>query len=158
MMYTKSLLSWWLVLVAGVLLAGCSNKSKSNVPDAMVRVSVEFPMEYKGKQIAPYELCTSVAIKEKRYASDVLGYAGIVIWCNAHSEYMAADLCCPKCVKRDTPIDVDGMDAVCPLCGEHYLLIDYGGPSVDKSNQPLKRYGVRCTQSLLGVKVSVYNN
>jgi len=100
-------------------------------------------------QAAP---CQSVVFKEARYASEAVGYAGVVVWININGNYRAADLCCPKCLSRNTPVRVDGIDAACPTCGEHFDLTTEGFPTKGIANQPLKQYGTRYTGIILHIR------
>ena len=78
---------------------------------------------------------------KKRTDLDYLGYAGLLIWVDMNEKYCAADLCCPHCLKRDKPLEIDGFYAVCPVCGEQYdLSFGITNPTQGISNEMLRRY------------------
>lgn len=69
------------------------------------------------------------------------GYAGTVIYIDGASPYASYDLCCPHCLLRDKPCTIDGMYAVCPVCGEEYDIYSGNGvPTHGIADEPLKRY------------------
>ena len=55
-------------------------------------------------------------------ATDMYGYAGVLVYINCFGQYDAYDLCCPNCASLCVPCEIDGMFAVCPHCGEQYDL------------------------------------
>ena len=59
-----------------------------------------------------------------RTVMDMYGYGGVIIYVNMLGSYDAYDLACPNCAAHGlcSPCEVDGMFAVCPLCGERYDL------------------------------------
>jgi len=140
----------WLFLFL-IALTACHNDEQSNVPDYPVCIDIDIQNEYP--HFVPASPCQSLVFKKARYVQEAVGYAGVVVWININGEYRAGDLCCPHCLRRDVPIDVDGASATCPLCGEWYDLTTDGFPQKGIANQPLKRYGV----SLAGYKLRVRN-
>lgn len=76
-----------------------------------------------------------------RIASDALGYGGILVYVTWDERYAAWDMCCPNCLSPDDPVEVDGMFATCPNCGEQYdLSYGYGTPSRGIAKEALRRY------------------
>lgn len=80
------------------------------------------------------------------------GYAGVVIYITLGSEYMAYDLCCPHCLLQHKPVDVDGMFATCPTCGEEYNLDVYGTPTKGISREALRRYSTLYSNGVLTIR------
>jgi len=150
-MYTKHLLYSLFALVSLAFCVSCCDNSQSNVPDYPVHLDIDIQNEYP--HFVPAAPCQSLVFKEKRYESDAIGYAGVVVWININGEYRAADLCCPKCLQRNKPVEVDGMLAVCPTCSERFDLTTYAFPTKGLADQPLKSYGVQYT----GIKLHIRN-
>ena len=72
---------------------------------------------------------------------DAVGYGGLLVYTTMDERYMACDLCCPKCLKRDVPVEADGMFAHCPICGEDYdLSYGYGIPTKGIGKERLRPY------------------
>jgi len=73
--------------------------------------------------------------------TDAYGYAGTVVYIDGMHPYGAYDLCCPHCLRRDAPCVVDGMFAVCPVCGEQYDIYSGNGvPTRGIAREALKAY------------------
>ena len=83
---------------------------------------------------------------------DMFGYAGVVVYISGNSEYLAYDLCCPKCLRQDKPVEIDGLFATCPVCGEQYNLDVYGTPSQGISHEALRRYSTLYSGEILTVR------
>jgi len=132
-------------------LTGCDNSMQSDVPDYPVYIDVDIQNEHPG--FVPACPCQSLVFTEKRYEYEAIGYAGVVVWININGEYRAADLCCPHCLLRAQPVEVNGIEAVCPVCGELFDLTTYGFPTKGIADQPLRSYGTSYT----GVKLHVRN-
>ena len=91
-----------------------------------------------------------------RFPTERVGYAGVLLFVNFNEQYSAFDLCCPHCVERYHPIEVNGMFAVCPVCGEEYdLSYGYGVPTQGIAKNYLKTY--KCNYNSLTGKLVVYN-
>ena len=76
-------------------------------------------------------------------ATDMIGYAGVLIYIDGSGQYNAFDLCCPHCLDPKHPVAVDGLYAVCPVCGEQYdLSFGLAVPTQHKSTEALRRYPV----------------
>ncbi len=86
--------------------------------------------------------------------NDAYGYAGVVIFIDGNQQYTSYDLCCPVCLKRDKPVEIDGLKAICPTCGEEYDLSGgVGVPTKGISSESLRRY----TTIYSGDIITVYN-
>lgn len=137
----RSVGKYGLALLVGILsLVSCQQDYQSNVPDYPVNLDIDIEREYPG--FVPAAPCQSLVFDHKRYERDYIGYAGVVVWININGEYRAADLCCPKCLNRTKHVEVNGIEAVCPLCGEAFDLMLYGFPIKGIVDQPLKPYDV----------------
>ncbi len=55
-----------------------------------------------------------------RFPNEGVGFAGILV-CTGHDRaYHAYDLACPNCLSQSQPLEIDGLFATCPICGEQY--------------------------------------
>lgn len=102
----------------------------------------------------PANVCAYKIIKERRYETDYIGFAGLLVYIGMDMRYYAFDLACPKCLNRQKTIEVYGMFAVCPICDEHYdLAYGLATPSYGISHEPLRSY--RCSWN--GTTLTVSN-
>lgn len=75
--------------------------------------------------------------------NDYWGYAGVLIFIDMNGEYKAFDMACPKCLRQHDPVEIDGIFAICPNCGERFdLSYGYATPQKGICKEPLKRYPV----------------
>lgn len=73
--------------------------------------------------------------------TEAYGYAGTVVYIDGFHPYGAYDLCCPHCLKRETPCVVDGIFAVCPICGEEFDIYSGNGvPTHGIAKEALRPY------------------
>ena len=88
-----------------------------------------------------------------RKETDRFGYAGVVVYIDGNGNYSAYDMACPNCVSQKDPVKVDGMYAVCPLCGEEYnLYIGYATPQKGISNEALRRYSLIVSNRVITIR------
>lgn len=88
-----------------------------------------------------------------RKETDRFGYAGVVVYIDGFGSYSAYDMACPHCVKQDEPVEVDGMLATCPLCGEEYDLgTGYATPQKGISNEALRRYYLIVSNGVITIR------
>jgi len=131
------------ILLMGV--CGCHNDSQSNVPDYPVCLDLQITAQYS--HFIPENGFQTMTFTQAQKAGEYVGYAGVLVWINTLSEYCAADLACSNCLKRDVPVEIDGLYAKCPLCGEEYDLSQYAFPTKGISNQALRRYSTQTVYS-----------
>ena len=77
-------------------------------------------------------------------ATDAWGYGGVVAYVSTMG-YTAYDLACPYCAEhgRCRTCTIDGMNAVCPDCGEEYDLMSGAAvPQKGLSHETLRRLGI----------------
>ena len=100
----------------------------------------------------------TLTVTSSKYERESVGYAGLLIWTAMDGHYHAADLCCPNCLKRTKPVEVDGLFAVCPLCDEHYdLSWGYAFPTKGKTKESLKKYQALIHNSATGQVLRIIN-
>lgn len=128
------------MLIIGFVVTGCENfNRRSSVPDAPVDYTLNITREYPHFVVENYP--NTIVITQTKLFNEFIGYAGLLIWVGMDHAYHAADLCCPYCVKRNKPLTVEGMFAVCELCGEHYdISLGFGFPTKGITDEPLKQY------------------
>lgn len=141
------------LLVLPFLFVACEPSSQmSSVPSFPVRYSLDLVAEYP--HFVPDNGFQCLTFTQPRYDMDAVGYSGLVVWVDMAGRYHAADLCCPHCLRRTNRIEVDGIFARCPMCGEEYDL-SYGlaVPMHGKSDEPLRFY----TTFIQGTKLIIRN-
>ena len=88
-----------------------------------------------------------------RKETDRFGYAGVVVYIDGFGSYRSYDMACPHCVKQDEPVEVDGMLATCPLCGEEYDLgTGYATPQKGISDEALRRYSLIVSNGVITIR------
>lgn len=90
---------------------------------------------------------------DRRLVTDRFGYAGVVVYIDGFGNYSAYDMACPHCVKQDKPVEVDGMFATCPCCGEEYDLgSGYATPQQGISDEALRRYSLKVSNGVITIR------
>ena len=148
------------------LLAFCACDThttyRSSVPSYPVNIRIN---TYEGTYVhfVPENTYTYLIVDEKGYhfngqtmprkETDRFGYAGVVVYIDGFGTYSAYDMACPHCVKQDEPVEVDGMLATCPLCGEEYDLgTGYATPQNGISDEALRRYSLIVSNGVITIR------
>lgn len=146
-----------LILLLVWLCIGCENTNfRSSVPSVPVRYTLYITREY------PHFIIDNgfqtMTITKTIYERESVGYAGLLIWIGMDGNYHAADLCCPNCLKKNKPILIDGLFAICPICNEQYdLSYGYAVPTQGKAKEPLRKYLVLQKQTTTGLSLTITN-
>lgn len=138
-----------LIMLAGV--GGCEDTTmRSSVPHypVSIRINTQLGMfvHFVSSNIYSYIIVDADGIhfNGQTYPRDTqtaYGYAGVVVYIDGDGEYSSYDLCCPNCVSKRIAVNVDGMFATCPECGEQYDLgSGYAVPQKGISKETLCRY------------------
>lgn len=134
-----------------LLSVGCKNTTfRSSVPSYPIHLEINTNVGMY-VHFVPTSVMTYLIADEKGIhlngvtqpltVDQAYGFAGTVVYIDGFSPYSAYDLCCPHCLKRDMPCTINGMFAVCPVCGEEYDIYSGNGvPTHGIGNEPLKRY------------------
>ena len=132
------------------LLAACENRNNP-VPNYPVYLDLDIPALYP--HFVPDNGFQTLVITQKRYEYELIGYAGVLVWISMDGKYCAADLCCVNCLDPKRPVLVDGIFAVCPLCGQQYD-ISYGlaNPVNGTAKHTLRRFGTRFNGNILQIR------
>ena len=127
-----------LILCVALLTActGYNTTIRSSVPAAPVHLEINTRVgqyvHFVPENIGTYLVADPGGIHlngktQPLTVTDAYGFAGTVVYIDGFHPYGAYDLCCPHCVRSDMPCVVDGIYAVCPLCGEQYDLYSGNG-------------------------------
>lgn len=122
------------------LLTACKNSTfNSSVPNAPVHLVLNIVGEYP--HFVTSNIGESLIFTSKRYETDFIGYAGLLLFIPMDAQYHAYDLACPNCLAQ---VMLDGMFASCPKCNESYDL-SYGlaVPTQGISKEALRHYTCR---------------
>ena len=149
--------NWILIGFIGSLLLGCEDFNNQNpVPHVPVSYTMNITSEYPHFVIENgYQTLT---ITKAKFNYEYVGYAGLLIWIGMDGDYHAADLCCPNCVNKTKPVEVDGLYAVCPTCGEAFdLSYGYAFPTKGITKYPLEEYQATDNNSYAGYTLRITN-
>lgn len=152
-----------LIVLIALALAGCEGVNNSSVPAYPVRVVIDtrigafvhFQPTAFGSHV---EVTRYGYFLDDRWVSDIsamdaTGYGGVVVYVSTMG-YVAFDLACPYCASRQScqTCTIDGMNAVCPHCGEEYNLGSGSAiPQKSISHEALRRLGVVNTDGRITV-------
>ena len=98
-------------------------------------------------------------VKQKRFETDYIGYAGLLIYIGFDSQYHAFDLACPNCDRVDFRLTIGENGIVsCGKCGIKYDLNNDGvifdkGKGTYESPRGLYRYPITYD----GMRVNIIN-
>lgn len=136
------------------MLTSCWDTTfQSSVPFYPVRIVIDTKMG-AFVHFQPTAINTHIIVTKDGYfmngqkvlplgATDMYGYAGVVVYINSLCGYDAYDLCCPNCVSYRQACAIDGLFAICPRCGEHYdLASGTAVPLNGIANEHLRRFSV----------------
>ena len=150
------------ILLFFLTLTACDTHTtyRSSVPSYPVNIRIN---TYEGTYVHFVHIYTYLIVDEKGYhfngqtmprkETDRFGYAGVVVYIDGNGNYSAYDMACPHCVKQDTPVEIDGMLATCPICGEEYDLgTGYATPQKGISNEALRRYDLIVSNGVITIR------
>ena len=150
------------ILLFFLTLTACDTHTtyRSSVPSYPVNIRIN---TYEGTYVHFVHIYTYLIVDEKGYhfngqtmprkETDRFGYAGVVVYIDGSGTYSAYDMACPHCVKQDTPVEIDGMLAICALCGEEYDLgTGYATPQKGISNEALRRYDLIVSNGVITIR------
>lgn len=152
------------ILLFFLTLTACDTHTtyRSSVPSYPVNIRIN---TYEGTYVhfVPENSYTYMIVDKDGYhfngqtmprkETDRFGYAGVVVYIDGFGTYSAYDMACPHCVKQDTPVEIDGMLAICALCGEEYDLgTGYATPQKGISNEALRRYDLIVSNGVITIR------
>lgn len=146
-----------IIVLLLMALVGCEDVNyRSSVPHVPVNYTLYITREYPHFVVDNgYQTMT---ITKTKFEREYLGYAGLLIWVGMDGYYHATDLCCPHCLKRNHPVQIEGLYAICPICDEHFdLSYGYAFPTTGKTKEPLRKYQTLTSQTATGLTLRVIN-
>lgn len=147
----------WLYIGLVFILLSCEDTNNMNpVSYVPVNYTLNITQEYPHFVVDNgYNVMT---ITKTRFDREYIGYAGLVVWIGMDGQYHAADLCCPHCLLKHKPVEVDGFYAICPKCEEHYdLSYGYANPTKGITKFGLKMYRTILNNSMTGYSLRIIN-
>lgn len=147
----------WLYIGIIFILLSCEDTNNMNpVSYVPVNYTLNITQEYPHFVVDNgYNVMT---ITKTRFDREYIGYAGLVVWIGMDGQYHAADLCCPNCLQKHKPVEVDGFYAICPECEEHYdLSYGYANPTKGMTKFGLKMYRTILNNSMTGYSLRIIN-
>ena len=145
-----------LIVLLVCTVGGCENINYLNpVPQVPVNYTLNITQEYP--HFVPAAGYQTMTITHSKFEKEYIGYSGLLIWIAMDGNYYAADLCCPNCVMKK-PVEIDGLYAVCPKCGEHYdLSYGYAFPTKGFTQYPLRKYPTILYNNASGYSLRITN-
>mgnify|MGYP003305823522 FL=1 len=147
----------WLYIGLVFILLSCEDTNNMNpVSYVPVNYTLNITQEYPHFVVDNgYNVMT---ITKTRFDREYIGYAGLIVWIGMDGQYHAADLCCPHCLLKHKPVEVDGFYAICPECEEHYdLSYGYANPTKGMTKFGLKMYQTILSNSMTGYSLRIVN-
>ena len=147
----------WLYIGVLFILLSCEDTNNMNpVSYVPVNYTLNITQEYPHFVVDNgYNVMT---ITKTRFDREYIGYAGLIVWIGMDGQYHAADLCCPHCLLKHKPVEVDGFYAICPECEEHYdLSYGYANPTKGMTKFGLKMYRTILNNSMTGYSLRIIN-
>ena len=147
----------WLYIGIIFILLSCEDTNNMNpVSYVPVNYTLNITQEYPHFVVDNgYNVMT---ITKTRFDREYIGYAGLVVWIGMDGQYHAADLCCPNCLQKHKPVEVNGIFAVCPKCEECYdLSYGYANPTKGITKFGLKMYRTILNNSMTGYSLRIIN-
>ena len=146
-----------LVITLLLTFSACEDLNRrSSVPNMPVNYTLYITREHP--HFVVENGFQTMTITQKQFLEQYLGYAGLLVWVGMDNAYHAADLCCPYCVQRNKPLTIDGLYAVCQLCGEQYdISYGFGNPTKGVTKESLKRYYTSFRNTPTGMQLQISN-
>lgn len=130
----------WISILLLSALVGCKDINNRN-PVSHVPVSYTLNITSEYPHFITANGYQTLTITTTKFEREYIGYSGLLIWIGMDGSYHAADLCCTNCLYKHKPVEVDGLFAVCPTCGESYdLSYGFANPTKGITQFPLKKY------------------
>ncbi len=132
--------SWLMALGSLFLTPSCEDTVyRSSVPTYPVEMRLNIAGEYV--HFVPDNPGVILTFTKPRFPNEAVGFAGLLICTGLDRQYYAYDLACPKCLSQKQPLEVDGMFATCPRCGEQFeYLGGIGIPQKGIVHEYLRKY------------------
>lgn len=148
---------WLVILTMCCIIVGCEDVNRrSPIPSVPVNYTLYITREHP--HFVTDNGYQTMTITETKFEREYIGYAGLLLWVAMDGNYHAADLCCPHCLKKNKPLIIDGLYAVCPICDEHFdLSYGFAFPTKGITKEPLRKYQTSVNNSITGLTLRVIN-
>jgi hypothetical protein len=145
-MTSGSKIRYFFISLAFLLLpASCENNKNDVIPDVYVDFTMNISRDVLFRDLTSIGSSVIVNYLTNNWGYISAGYdsSGIIVYRSNLDEFNAYDRTCPYdyVVKNKTVrVNVDFMQAICPVCSTYYELSSYGSPSAGPGRYPLKNY------------------
>ena len=154
----------WCMVTTLLLLCSCEGTTfRSSVPAYPVQVVIDTRVG-AFVHFQPTSFSSHVVVNRDGYyldgkwvanvsAMDAWGYGGVVVYVSSFG-YDAYDLACPYCAEHGSchPCEVNGINAVCPECGEEYdLSCGTAAPQKGIAHETLRKLNIMNSDGRLTV-------
>ena len=145
-MTVGSKIKYFFISIAFLLLPeSCVNNKNDVIPNVYVdfRMDITNDILFRNLLSINNSVIVNYLTNNWGYASAGYDSSGIIVYRSYEDEFNAYDRTCPYdyVVKNKTVrVNVDFINAVCPVCSTHYALSSYGSPISGPGRYPLKNY------------------
>jgi hypothetical protein len=144
-MTTGSKIKYFFILLVFLLLqASCKNNKNDVIPNVYVDFTMDITYDILFRDLTSMgnSVIVNYLTNNWGYASAGFDSSGIIIY-SGPDEFYAYDRTCPYdyAIKgKISRINIDGINAICPVCSTYYALSSYGSPFSGPGRYPLKNY------------------
>lgn len=144
--------------VIALALLSCDDSYQSSIPDYYVNLSLDLNTSYSSIRNNPNHY---LLFEKPNFATDGVGYGGILVYCGWDSYYYAFDLSCPYERKPSTRVHPNDLgQAICDSCKTVFdISLGIGNPISRKrlnasdttalAKEPLRRYKASLSGNIL---------
>jgi hypothetical protein len=139
------------ILLVGLMclqLTGCDDTYQSSIPNFYVNLRLDLASTYPTFKNNPNHY---LVFTKPVYATDGVGFGGILVFCGWDNNYYAFDLACPYEAKQKTIVHPNDIgQAICDSCKTVYdISIGVGNPISGPAKQTLKHYKANLSGDIL---------
>jgi len=145
-MAAGSKIKYFFISLAFLLLpASCENNKNDVIPNVYVEftMDISYDILFRDLLSPTNSVIVNYLTNNGGYASAGFDSSGIIVYRTSEEEFNAYDRTCPYdyVIKNKTVrVNVDFINAVCPVCSTYYALSAYGQPISGPGRYPLKNY------------------
>jgi nitrite reductase/ring-hydroxylating ferredoxin subunit len=128
-----------IISILAISFAGCNDNEISSIPDYPVSLNLNLTTTYPTFMNSYNKF---LLFEKPVFATDMIGYGGILVNTGFDGNYYAFDMSCPYEAKQTIRVIPNGLgQAVCQGCGSVFNIgYGIGDPSSGPAKQALKRY------------------
>jgi nitrite reductase/ring-hydroxylating ferredoxin subunit len=145
-MATGSKIKYFFISLALFLLpASCVNNKNDVIPDVYIDFTMDISHDILFRDLLSFGNSVIVNYLTNNWGSYSAGYdsCGIIVYRASEEEFNAYDRTCPYDYvvnNKTVRVNVDFIQAVCPVCSTYYALSSFGSPVSGPGRYPLKNY------------------